>query len=336
MKYIFVICFILAASFFAFAQTDDSGVSKQKLPPKSSRINLPKPQQKKQPIVRKKEIRKSSPGATKTPKVLYAGLTISVNKPNSEIFMADGNDNVFVDAESYVTDEYGSPLQYDEFPVGTYTLTIRKYGFFDDKRQITVIGGRTNNFTIELRPKLAFLSVSTNVDGANIVIENVGEFENQISDYPLAPGTYRLSVSKNGYKSETREVVLNKVGEQKNLVINLSENPTGIIGSGGKVRIAVKMQINGQLLPGDLIIERNRIVFTGKSPTLNFIVTRGNAVDFVESEDSSGSYIEFKAHGIFNSKQERNKRLIRLYPNPQDAKSTFQLLESWRVGDFSK
>lgn len=344
MKQIFVICFILATSFFTFAQTDESGVSKPKSPPNSKpresekpkntgRPNSPKPPPRKQPIVKKKEIRKSSPDAPKTPQVLYASLSISVSEPESEIFLADREGNIFEDAESAFTGEGGSPLVFDEVSTGTYTLTVRKYGFFDVEKQITVKGGKINPFTIMLRPSMPFLTVSTNVDGAKIEIDNIGEFENQITDYPLAPGTYRLSVSKNGYETETREVVLNNAGESKNLPIILREKPTGIVGSGGKVRIAVRIQINGQLLPGDLIVEHSGIAFQGSS--YNFNVTRGNLIDIIESSDSSGSYIEFKAHGIFNGKFERNKRPVRLYPKPQDVKSTFQLIEKWRRGDFS-
>jgi len=93
--------------------------------------------------------------------------------------------------------------------------------------------------------------------------------------------------------------------------------------------------MNGQLLPGDLIVERNRITIQAAGSNLNFIITRGNAGDFVESSNSAGSYIEFKASGIFNGKPEPRKRPVRLYPNQQDVKSTFQLLEKWRLGDFS-
>ncbi len=309
--------------------------SKETNNPKGKEKNPPKSPAQQIPTVKIKENKKLNPSIPKPVKILYANLNISVNEPESEIFIADLDGNIFEDAESYTTDENGSPLEYNQFPVGTYTLTVRKYGFDTESRTITVKGDKMNRFPVTLRPTMAFLSVSTNIDGTSIEIENVGEFENQIDDYALEPGTYRLKISKSGYESQMREVVLNNVGERENLAIVLLESPAAAVGKGEKRRIAVRMQSGGQLLPGDLIVSRNSIEFEGKSSGLNFIVTRGNAVDFIESKDSAGSYIEFKAHGFFGGKFDPRKRPVRLYPNPPDAKAAFQLMESWRRGDFS-
>lgn len=168
-----------------------------------------------------------TPNAPKpnTPKVSYTSLSISVSEPESEIFIADRNGNIFKDIESAFNDETGAPLVIDDVERGTYTLTIRKDGFIEEKKQITVRAGKTNSFKITLRPAMAFLTVSTNVDGANIEIENIGEFENRIDNYPLEPGNYRLRVYKNGYETETREVSLNAVGARQNLPINLRPFP---------------------------------------------------------------------------------------------------------------
>jgi len=150
------------------------------IPKNKGKPNTPNRTPNKTPAIKKPIVKKPTPSKPNSPKVLYASLSITVNEPESEIFLADRDGNIFEDAESAFTGEGGSPLVFDEVSTGTYTLTVRKYGFFDVERQITVKGGKINPFSITLRPSMPFLSVSTNVDGAKIEIDNIGEFENQI------------------------------------------------------------------------------------------------------------------------------------------------------------
>lgn len=279
-------------------------------------------------------IPRPTPMSSIAPKPLPARFWLDINEPESEIFIENDEGSIFEDAGSYTTDEYRSPLQYNDFPVGTYTLIVRKNGFFPEERRITISSGKLNHFSVNLRPSAAFLSVSTNVDGAKIEIENFDVLENEIKAYPLSPGRYRLRVSKNGYETETREIILKDIGNREYFFINLRESPAAALGKGGKVQIRLRIQINNQLSPGNLIIERQRLTFQGENSSLDFVITRGNASDFIQNDDSTGSYIEFKAHGVFGNKFDQRKRPVRLYPNSQDAKSIFQLLESWRLGSF--
>lgn len=267
------------------------------------------------------------------PKELYARLTIAVNEPESEIFIMDDEGSIFEDADSYTTDELGSPYEESAFPVGTYTLTVRKNGFSGYSKRITVTGGKANKFSVSLTPTAAFLSVSTNVSGARIEIETVGDFEDRVDNQPLAPGRYRLSISKNGYETQTREIVLSRIGERENLSIGLTEIPTAPLTKGGKISLAVRIEISQQISSGTLVIERQRLTFQSDSGT-GFVITRGNAVNFTRGADSQGSFIEFQAHGFFGNKFDPRKRAVRVYPSHQDAESLFKLIESWRLGEF--
>lgn len=222
MKRFLQILSAIALSYgIVLAQGEDGSLKKTSNPaPKSIENQTKKPKSNppsKTPNIKKPTIKKPVAKKPNAPKVLYASLSITVSQPESEIFLADDKGNIFENAESAFTGEDGSPLVIDDVSIGTYTLTVRKDGFYEETRKITVTGDRMNKVPITLRPSMAFLSVSTNVDGASIEIEGIGEIENQINNYPLEPGTYRLRVYKNGYEPETREVSLNAVGARQNL-----------------------------------------------------------------------------------------------------------------------
>lgn len=233
MKQIFCVCIILLISTMAFAQTDDAGVKtttktttkptpktsttkKKTTTPKTS-TNSTKPRPKTTVITKPKN--------KKTPaKIIYASLTLSVSEPESEIFLSNDDGNVFEGQDSALTDENGV-FEINDVPVGSYTLTVRKNGFFDDERRISIIGGKVNSFSISLRPSAAFLSVSTNIEGTSVEIENVGEYQNSVENLLLAPGTYRVSVYKKGYISDTKSVSINTAGQKGELTFILNPLP---------------------------------------------------------------------------------------------------------------
>ncbi len=163
------------------------------------------------------------PKTPNPPKTLPAKFRLTISEPESEVSVFNSKGSAFENVDSFLTDSNASPVFFDDFPPGNYTLTVRKEGFFEEKKTIKVERGKPNNFPIKLRPASAFLSVAPNVADAVIEIENIGRYDGRLSNLPLAPGNYRVRVSKECYETETREISLNRVGERQNLNILLNQ-----------------------------------------------------------------------------------------------------------------
>ena len=338
--------------------------------------------------VQKNAVKPKRKNKTQTAKIVYADLNITVNEPASEIFLANEEGNVFEGQDSALTDENGV-LEIGEVPVGNYTLTIRKEGFFSEEKKIYVAGGRVNSVSVVLRPSTAFLSVKSNVSGTNIEVESVGEFENGFENLFIQPGTYRVSFYKKGFVSETRTVSLTAPGQKERLTVDLTPlNPGALLSSAESdlqngdwsaalrnakkvlafepenasanllaglavfkganpqsgvyllrraVKYGVDVSLNArifnkekndlQLIAGKLTLSRNALQFqTGNRPELNFSIATGAEIELFEKIDDFGiTYINLKARGVFNGKND--KRTVRIYPELALVKATRRELQ---------
>lgn len=221
----FLLCFIfiLTETIIVAAQGSNPGRINTPATPKKKAITTKpkttktqtKPQTKTNISGKKKDNKKNS-----TAKVTTADLTISVSEPNSEVFISnqDGEENL-------MTKDDGSPTVLNNLPVGKYTLTVRKEGFYDETRSFVLEKGKPMTISVTLRASFFSLFVTANVEGANIEIENVGEFENSVEDLPLKPGNYRINVYKNGYKTFTREIAFSAGGQKTTVEATLERLP---------------------------------------------------------------------------------------------------------------
>lgn len=232
MKKYFLLLLILSFSGLTFAQGEDAGLKKSttkttRTTPKSSKsksgaTNKPKttrPQPIKPVTTKKRDGRKNQ----KT-KPVFASLSISVNEPNSEVFLTNDSGNVF-EENSVFTGDDGSPLVVEELPAGTYSLTIRKNGYFNETRLVVLTAGKPGSISVTLRPAAAILSITSDVSGAAIEIENVGEFDTDVKNLLVKPGTYRVNVYKNGYKTFSRQAALNSAGQKLTVEATLERLP---------------------------------------------------------------------------------------------------------------
>ena len=190
--------------------------------PKSGTTNKPKitRTQPTKPKTNKKQDAKKN---QKT-RPVFTSLSISVNEPDSEVSLSNDNGNVF-EENSVFTGDDGSPLLVEELPAGNYTLTVSKYGYFDEIRKIVLTAGKPGSISVTLRPAAAILSVTSDVSGASIEIENVGEFDTNVENLLIKPGTYRVNVYKNGYKTFSRQAALNSAGQKLTVEATLERLP---------------------------------------------------------------------------------------------------------------
>lgn len=207
---------------------------KSRTSPRSSR-SKPSSPSKGVPPKQQPRAKKITPPRSKLPKALYGSLSLQVDQPESEIFLSGGN---IVDGGSLFTEADGSPFIVDELEAGAYKLIVRKNGYYDDSRQVYITGGKTNLQIITLRPSTAFLSVTTNITDAEIVIENVGTFRGEVNRAQVSPGTYRIHVRKPGYLSGVKDVTITGLGEAGSVSFMLKPFPLDSIIAEASAKLA--------------------------------------------------------------------------------------------------
>ena len=157
---------------------------------------------------------------TSTPKVPLpetGRVTIRVNEGSSLVkILSDG-----IPVETIDLPDRSTSLIIRKLDAGSYTVTAAKPGFHDEARDIEIERNETRRVSIDLRPKMAMLSVASNVTDAKISIDGLGDFERPVEKALVKPGIYKIQVSRRGYLSRVFEVDLKMSGSEENLNVIL-------------------------------------------------------------------------------------------------------------------
>jgi hypothetical protein len=212
---------ILALSIAVFLLADNSaaqggnGRSGAVVPPvtsgersrKSLKHRAPKPA----PRIAVRETEKSPPDT--------GALALSLNEGASEVYLSKV-DNA-ADSNTIFRAPEGPSLIIRTLSPGSYTLAVRKPGFFDEARTFSIAAGKRKRVIVNLRPKMALLTVSTNVSDAEIEVEGVAKFTSSLRKYRIKPGSYHINVRRRGFLPQTATVDLKVPGQEQNLTVLL-------------------------------------------------------------------------------------------------------------------
>lgn len=146
-------------------------------------------------------------------------VALLVNEGGSDVHLSslDGQGG----SDQIITAPNAPSLIARTLPPGNYSLTVKKLGFFDEERTVTVNPGKRRKLIINLRPKLALLSLNSNVPDAQIEVERVGKFSHPLRKYRIKPGTYNVSVQRRGFVSQTIPVDLRIPGQEQDITVVL-------------------------------------------------------------------------------------------------------------------
>lgn len=228
---IYIITLISVGSCFTFAQGGRGGIAKSSTKPASGQETKSRPKKQAAPPAVKKSSssgsgisnnrRKQPASPTENVKSPATGtLIVRVNQPGSEVFLSDQTGNVFEDRDFALTEVDGS-LTIDELNSGSYVLTVRKAGFRDEQRQITLTGGKKTSVSVNLVAVAGILSINAAPPGTNIEIEGVGNFVGSRENLIVKPGKYRVYFNRSGYEPELREIAVEQAGERVALDVAL-------------------------------------------------------------------------------------------------------------------
>lgn len=114
-------------------------------------------------------------------------------------------------------------MQYDAGP-GYHVILVRKQGAGTAERSVRVEEGGLHPVHFVLNSagvNRSRLSVRSDPAGAEIVVNDTRRVGTTPADVELAPGRYRVAVSRNGYRPVIQEIELS-AGKPQNLEVTLS------------------------------------------------------------------------------------------------------------------
>jgi hypothetical protein len=114
-----------------------------------------------------------------------AGAAVTVNRLKKGVAADDG------------TSFFGS------LKPGNYTVTVRKVGYRERVRSVTVLPNQTYSLDMSLEALPATIAVSSNLVGTTIEIGGVGTYTTKVSGVSVPPGQYSIVGHKPGYRRVT-------------------------------------------------------------------------------------------------------------------------------------
>ena len=148
----------------------------------------------------------SARGKTKSPrtvKPMFATLNIFAEPPDSSIFIG-GIEYRAVDGR----------FTHMQLQPGRYDVVVRKSGYRQEEYTVNLGAGDSMPLNISLELQTGLLNVTPSVEGTTIVVTNldtgsrVGTHTDRINGLDVVPGRYEVAVSKNGFRTTTRTVVI--------------------------------------------------------------------------------------------------------------------------------
>ncbi len=219
------ICFSLGAS-QAFAQVDDDLLSpltpKTKAKPKAK----PKP---KAPAVKPKT-RPPEPEVDLAPLVPVKGELLV------QLSTSARNAKLFVDEQP----QGGFPSKALELNAGEHTIQVKAPGFATWNAKVNVPANKTTEHKVNLTAIAALLSVTTDVPGAEVMVNGRVVGTAPVTDLEVPAGSAELVVRKEGFQSASQTVRL-VAGKPTDLNVRLQGGSAAVVASVTTQKLMVAM-----------------------------------------------------------------------------------------------
>lgn len=146
------------------------------------------------------------------------------NKKNVLIKVASDNATLTLNGLKVKLNKNGYATQ--ELSYGTYTYKVVADGYYSKEGQITV-DESTDRFDIDdLKPIMGSLSVHTDPYNAEVFVDgNLIPQNTSLTPHPLQIGTHKLTVKKDGYKTEEANIDI-KQNKTTDVSVSLSQTTT--------------------------------------------------------------------------------------------------------------
>jgi len=112
------------------------------------------------------------------------------------------------------------PSQPVSLPAGTHQVVVRRPGYADFIRTLSVRPGKLTEITAQLEPNAGTLAVETEPSNAQVIVDGQPMGQTPVKNLVLPSGTYELTLRKDGYRDEVARVSI-RLGKQQSLRLSL-------------------------------------------------------------------------------------------------------------------
>ena len=105
-----------------------------------------------------------------------------------------------------------TPVKVEGVPKGRATVSLRKPGFGDEARELSIVAGESQTLFVKLNGLPGTMSLTSVPDGARFYVNDRPEGKGPVSLTGLNPGSYTIRVEKEGYATATKTVTLGNGG----------------------------------------------------------------------------------------------------------------------------
>ena len=105
-----------------------------------------------------------------------------------------------------------TPVTVRDVPKGRTTVTLKKHGFDEATREITMVAGDSQTLFVKLNGLPGTMSLSSVPEGARFYVNDQPHGKGPISLTNLKPGEYTIRVEKDGFATVTKTVSLENGG----------------------------------------------------------------------------------------------------------------------------
>lgn len=174
---------------------------REPLPPRESADSLPHADAK----VPRTTRNTNAPSRSKYPKPKPAPAALSIR-------VTPGDSSIYLQGTEYRAEN--GFFNIGGLPSGNYNVVIHRDGYRDDGDKIALAPGDKASRSFSLVPLNGILNVAPLIAGTEIHIiqsvtsKSVGVYSGQVRHVEFPPGRYQVLISKEGYKTLVREVVI--------------------------------------------------------------------------------------------------------------------------------
>lgn len=105
-----------------------------------------------------------------------------------------------------------TPLTVREVPKGRATVMLKKNGFADASRELSMVAGESQTLFIRLKGIPGTMSLTSVPDGARFYVDDQPQGKAPVTLKGLKPGDYTVRAEKEGYATMTRTVTIDNGG----------------------------------------------------------------------------------------------------------------------------
>ena len=131
---------------------------------------------------------------------------LAASKGDVNVKLAQGLSNAILSIDNK---EVGPlPVGPQTLTTGEHAIKVRRLGYADFVKRVTVLGGKTVDVEAKLTATSAILSVTSDVPEAQVFVNGRLVGTAPISDLEVPPGSAELSVRKTGFKDDNKRLTL--------------------------------------------------------------------------------------------------------------------------------